>query len=124
MALSCATSALGHRARNTTSRSSSCLCSVITLIPMAVIPQIILSGAISPLKGLSKVLALIGVSTYWGKRGLDGCLPEEVTRAMQLGRGSIWMALPVLLLHAALGVALSIGVLRVQSRRGRNRAVK
>ena len=37
----------------------------ITLIPMAVIPQIILSGQIAPLEGLSKVLGLIGVSTYW-----------------------------------------------------------
>jgi hypothetical protein len=45
---------------------------------MAVIPQIILSGAISPLNSWSEWLALIGVSTYWGKRGLDACLPLEI----------------------------------------------
>ena len=60
----------------------------ITLIPMAVIPQIILSGAISPLEGMSKVLALVGVSTYWGKRGLDACLPEEVWRNSEDDTGS------------------------------------
>ena len=52
----------------------------ITLIPMAIIPQIILSGTISPLEGWSKALALVGISTYWGKRGLDACLPETVAQ--------------------------------------------
>ena len=52
----------------------------ITLIPMAVIPQIILSGAISPLEGISEALALVGISKYWGKRGLDACLHHGGTQ--------------------------------------------
>jgi hypothetical protein len=70
------------------------------------------------------VLALIGVSTYWGKRGLDGCLPKAVATAVQLDQGSVWIAIPVLLLHAAVAVAVANRVLTVQSRRGRNRNAK
>ena len=68
---------------------------------------------------MSKVLALIGVSTYWGKRGLDGCLPED----MGLERDSTGVALLVLLVHATVGITLSIRMLRLQSRRERDRAV-
>jgi hypothetical protein len=79
-----------------------------------VIPQIILSGAISPLEGLSKALALVGVSTYWGKRGLDGCLPESIPVPE---RHAVYPAVLVLLLHATLAVALTVTVLHLQSRR-------
>ena len=92
----------------------------ITLIPMVVIPQIILSGTISPLEGWSKLLALVGVSTYWGKRGLDACLPEEVAQAAlpkALEQDSTSVAVLVLLAHAAAGVALAVAVLYWQSQR-------
>jgi ABC-type multidrug transport system ATPase subunit/pSer/pThr/pTyr-binding forkhead associated (FHA) protein len=94
----------------------------ITLIPIAVIPQIILSGTIAPLEGWSEVLALGGVSTYWGKRGLDAGLPEEVARAVPGGleQHSTGIALLVLLAHAAAGMAVALAVLHWQShRRGR-----
>ncbi len=94
----------------------------ITLIPMAVIPQIILSGAISPLEGTSKVLALVGVSTYWGKRGMDACLPKEVwDNFMKMTPGleqhSTGGALLVLLTHAAVFVAAALAMLYWQNRR-------
>ncbi len=92
----------------------------ITLIPMAVIPQIILSGVISPLEGVSKGLALAGVSTYWGKRGLDACLPEAVAKALPgLEQHSAAVAVLVLLGHALAGVALALAVLHWQNRRRR-----
>lgn len=50
----------------------------IALIPVAVIPQIILSGAIAPLSGLPHWLAMLGVTTYWGKLGFDQLLPEDM----------------------------------------------
>jgi ABC transport system ATP-binding/permease protein len=99
----------------------------ITLIPMAVIPQIILSGAISPLSGFSKVLALIGISTYWGKRALDGCLPEAIARAVPplgLEQHSTGAAILVLFAHAAVAIVASLTILHYQSRRQRKRAVK
>lgn len=94
----------------------------ITLIPIAVIPQIILAGVIAPLEGVSKGLAAISVSTYWGKRGLDACLPAEVAHALRptpLEQHSIAMALLVLLLHAAACMAIAIIALRWGGRRSR-----
>ncbi len=85
----------------------------ITLIPLVVIPQIILSGQIAPLEGVSKALALLGVSTYWGKRGLDGCLPES----FGLEQHSPGVAVLVLLTHVGLGVAVALAALYWQSRR-------
>jgi ABC-type multidrug transport system ATPase subunit/pSer/pThr/pTyr-binding forkhead associated (FHA) protein len=94
----------------------------ITLIPMAVIPQIILSGSIAPLEGLSRLLALLGVSTYWGKRGLDACLPEEVAQAVLpsgLEQHSTGVAVLVLLAHAAACIVVSLLMLHMQNRRRR-----
>jgi ABC-type multidrug transport system ATPase subunit/pSer/pThr/pTyr-binding forkhead associated (FHA) protein/ABC-type multidrug transport system permease subunit len=91
----------------------------ITLIPMAVIPQIILSGAISPLEGISKVLALAGISTYWGKRGLDACLPEDLASKVDLEQHDTVTAVLVLLAHAAVAILVALAVLHWQNRRGR-----
>ncbi|HEY7310887.1 MAG TPA: FHA domain-containing protein [Gemmataceae bacterium] len=95
----------------------------ITLIPMAVIPQIILSGAISPLEGVSKVLAVLGISTYWGKRGLDASLPSDVAASLPgLERHSTTAAVLVLLLHAAVCIAAALLMLWWQNRRRRGLA--
>lgn len=88
----------------------------ITLVPMAVIPQIILSGTIAPLDGLSKALAMIGISPYWGKRGLDGCLPAAVAKLVPgLEQHSTAVAVVVLLVHAVAGIAVALAVLHWQS---------
>jgi hypothetical protein len=91
----------------------------ITLIPMAVIPQIVLSGTIAPLAGWSHTLARLFVSTYWGKRGLDACLPEEVARAVigPLRQASAGVAVLVLLAHAVVCVVVTLLVLYWQGRR-------
>jgi ABC-type multidrug transport system ATPase subunit len=89
----------------------------LTLIPMAVIPQIILSGVIAPLQGWSKALALAAITTYWGKRGLDACLPEEVARAVGLEQHPAAGAVAVLLAHAAVGVVVALALLHWQGRR-------
>jgi ABC transport system ATP-binding/permease protein len=94
----------------------------ITMIPLAVIPQIILSGAISPLNGVGQVLAVIGVSTYWGKRGLDACLAEELARALlprALEQHSSFVAVLMLVLHSVLAAVVALIVLHWQSRRRR-----
>ena len=96
----------------------------ITLIPLVVIPQIILSGAICALDGVSKVLALTCVSTYWGKRGLDSCLPQDVAKLVpDLEQNhSTTIAVLVLLIHAGIGVAAALAALYWQNRRGRGLA--
>ncbi len=92
----------------------------ITLIPMAVIPQIILSGTISPLEGWSKLLAIVGISTYWGKRGMDACLPADV--AVGQAENSVGLSVIMLLAHALVGVTVALFVLHWQNRRGRTPA--
>jgi ABC transport system ATP-binding/permease protein len=89
----------------------------ITLIPLAVIPQIILSDVIAPLGGWSKGLALLAISTYWGNRGLDACLEPKVARDAGLESHSIWDAVMVLLVHAAVCVAASLIVLHRENQR-------
>jgi len=53
----------------------------ITLIPMAIIPQIILSGMIAPVEKLSKRLAEWLITVYWGNRGLDALLERAAELA-------------------------------------------
>jgi ABC-type multidrug transport system permease subunit len=89
----------------------------ITLIPMVVIPQIILSGAIVPLDGVSKWLGQFAVATYWGKRGLDAGLPANLVRAIGLDQHSTAFALLVLLAHACVAIGLALAVLHWQNRR-------
>jgi ABC-type multidrug transport system ATPase subunit/pSer/pThr/pTyr-binding forkhead associated (FHA) protein len=89
----------------------------ITLIPLAVIPQIILSDVIAPLGGWSKGLALLAISTYWGNRGLDACLEPKVAGDAGLESHSIWVAVMVLLVHAAVCVAASLIVLHRENQR-------
>ena len=87
----------------------------ITLIPMAVIPQIILSGTICPLEDLSKKLAEFAISTHWGKRGLDACL--EDTDVAGLDEQSLAKSFLILAVHAILGIIVALGLLKWQSRR-------
>ena len=89
----------------------------ITLIPMVVIPQIILAGVIAPLEGVSKVLALSFVSTYWGKRALDACMPEKVANTVHVDQHSLVVALLVLLGHALFCLIYALVVLHWQNRR-------
>jgi ABC-type multidrug transport system ATPase subunit len=83
----------------------------VTLIPLAVIPQIVLSGVIVPVEGGSKALALAVIATYWGKRGMDACLPESIARAIGLEQHSAGAAVAVLLGHAAAGVIVALVLL-------------
>jgi ABC-type multidrug transport system ATPase subunit/pSer/pThr/pTyr-binding forkhead associated (FHA) protein len=91
----------------------------ITLIPVAVVPQIILSGVIAPLSGLSKLLAQLVITGYWGNRGLDALLPEDVARLAGLKQGSVFWSVLVVLVHAVLFVAIALAVLYWQGRRPR-----
>jgi ABC-type multidrug transport system ATPase subunit len=88
----------------------------VTLIPLAVIPQIILSGVIVPLEGWSKALALGTIATYWGKRGMDACLPESMAQSISLEQHSVGAAVAVLLGHAVAGVAVALVLLHGKRR--------
>lgn len=94
----------------------------VTLIPMVIIPQIILSGVIAPLKDLSEKLARAMITTYWGNRGLDALLPEEVARYAGLKQESAREAILVLACHALVFVLIALLCLWLQGRRGKVRA--
>jgi ABC-type multidrug transport system permease subunit len=91
----------------------------ITLVPIVVIPQIILAGVIAPLEGLSKALAMSGISTYWAKRALDACLPSDLAKVIALEQHSAGVAVMVLLAHAMVGAATALAWLQYQSVRKR-----
>ncbi len=91
----------------------------ITLIPVAVIPQIILSGVIAPLEGLSKGLAQTFITVYWGNRGLDALLTEQQSKLAGLEQGSFMAAILVLCLHAGACVVVALGILWWQGRGAR-----
>ena len=93
----------------------------ITLIPMVIIPQIILSGTIAPLSGFGKALASFGVTTYWGKRGLDDLLPNDIGEYARAGKiaedGSFALPLAILALHS---LAFVLATMTVMTLRGRS----
>ena len=90
----------------------------ITLIPVAVIPQIILSGVIAKLDGISKLLAQTFITVYWGNRGLDALLTKDQAQQAMLGeQGSFSGAVLVVLAHALVFVLIAVGVLYWQGRR-------
>ena len=47
----------------------------VAAIPVAVIPQIVLSSAIVTLSGLTLICGQTAVTMYWGKYGLDAAIP-------------------------------------------------
>jgi ABC transport system ATP-binding/permease protein len=92
----------------------------ITLIPVAVIPQIILSGVIASLEGVSKFLAQTFITVYWGNRGLDALLTEEqAKRSFITDQGALWSALLIVLFHALVFILTALAVLFWQGGRAR-----
>jgi ABC-type multidrug transport system ATPase subunit len=94
----------------------------ITLIPLAILPQIILSGVIAPLEGLSKSMAEILITAYWGNRGLDALLTADQARAAGLEQGTLDSSVLVVLIHTGLLIFAAFLVLSWQGRRTRPRA--
>ncbi len=90
------------------------------LVPMAVIPQIILAGVITPLRGVARYLAQGFVTVYWGQQALERLLPEA--DLMHLGRAPDHGSGPLLvvLVHA-LVLAASTFVILWQTSRGPER---
>jgi ABC-type multidrug transport system ATPase subunit len=89
----------------------------ITLIPVAVMPQIILSGVIAPLEGLSKLLAQTLITAYWGNGALQALLPEADAKLIDIKQGSPVGSAAVVLVHAFLFVVVALAVLAWQGRR-------
>jgi hypothetical protein len=92
----------------------------VSLIPVAIIPQVILAGGVAPLSGVAHVLAKVGITTYWGKRALDGLLPSDtfdLARAGELAEPEVfWAAVAITLAHAIVFVTAAVVVMTLQGR--------
>lgn len=92
----------------------------VSLIPVAVIPQVILSAGIAPLSGVAKLLAKLTITTYWGKRALDGLLPTDLAdaaEAAELAEPEAFVgSLVVILLHMLIFVVAAMVVITLQGR--------
>jgi ABC-type multidrug transport system ATPase subunit len=91
-----------------------------SLIPIALIPQIILAGAIIELKDIAERLAKGLITCYWGNRGLRALLPENVLdHAPQVDRYPPWKSYGVVVIHMAVFIVVGVVVLVWQDRRAR-----
>jgi ABC-type multidrug transport system ATPase subunit len=84
----------------------------VTIVPMALIPQIALSGAVAKLSAMSEFLAQFLVTLYWGYRGLTSLLPGEIADTLQKGENwSLAAAVCMVLLHTTAFVTATLVLL-------------
>lgn len=81
-----------------------------TIVPLVLIPQIILSGAMANVDGLAQLLAIPTIVAYWGCGGLVACLPSEMIQILGYDDWSVSGSFFMVMIHA--GVYL-IGALLV-----------
>jgi ABC-type multidrug transport system ATPase subunit len=93
----------------------------IALVPIAVIPQIILGGAIAPLSGLARVLGRGLVSLNWGQQAIERLLPAADLELLQRTEEDWRIPLLVVVLHAVATAVGTIVVLRLTARPGGRR---
>lgn len=91
----------------------------VTLIPMALIPQIILADVIAPLEDWSKRLAEFAITMYWGNEGLRAILPQDVADLvpLDLDDHSAAKAITFLGVHAIVFIVVGFGALLLKDPR-------
>lgn len=95
-----------------------------TLVPLALVPQIVLAGVIVPnLPALAEILGKTVISAYWLNEGMvavcERCPRPQGTAMGQHGAA----AFLVLVVHAALFVAIGYAVMLIRDMRGSKTAV-
>jgi hypothetical protein len=88
----------------------------VTLIPLALIPQIILANVLLTLEGAAKTLAEATTTVYWGNRGLTAQLPADLARDAGLERPEAGPAAAMLLAHCAVFLVAGLLVLTWRDR--------
>jgi ABC transport system ATP-binding/permease protein len=95
----------------------------VALVPIAVIPQIILAGAIAPLSGFAKALAWCTTTCYHGQGVVDALLPNAFLDALRrlqddksIGERSPGECMLALLIQAVVFVGVAYFLLVRQSR--------
>jgi hypothetical protein len=88
----------------------------ITLVPLVLVPQIILADAIVRLEGLGLWLAKIGVTCFWGQRGLNASLPEDLAQVAAIEAHPVGEAIFFLSLHGLMLAVTAVVILRLGDR--------
>lgn len=90
----------------------------VTTVPLVVIPQVILAGLIGELAGLSKFIAAIFVTCFWGFGSLNASLPDELQYFVpeSIETESYVFSLVAIGFHGVLLFALGLGRLYAVSK--------
>lgn len=92
-----------------------------TLVPLVLIPQIVLSGAVQKLAGVSDVIAKTFVTAHWNYAGTVGGMTEDQLRLLDRDLPDPWTAISMQVLHVLLFFAFAWSAL--VSKDARSKAV-
>ena len=91
----------------------------VTIVPIALIPQIALAGVIAQVEGVSRFVACTMVTAYWGYGGSATTLPRDIREFLEVDDWSGPGALFVLLVHLVIFAGMAILVLICDAPRAR-----
>ncbi|MEM1213800.1 MAG: ABC transporter permease, partial [Planctomycetota bacterium] len=83
----------------------------VTLVPIAVIPQIVLAGIIAKLDGLADVFAMLTITSYWGWGTLAADLPAKMARVLGRHTWEPWLTVWLIAAHTAVFTAAGLAAL-------------
>lgn len=89
----------------------------IATVPLVLVPQIILAGAIAEIDGTAEWLAQLGIVLYWGYGGLISCFPSEQSELLGYADWGYWGPLIVVVMHCVVCLAMTNLVLVAAGRR-------
>jgi ABC-type multidrug transport system ATPase subunit/pSer/pThr/pTyr-binding forkhead associated (FHA) protein len=89
----------------------------ISTVPLVLVPQIILSGAIAKVEGISEWMAQIAIVLYWGYGGLVASFPAERAELLGYKDWTFWGPLLVVLVHSVLCLTVTTGILLLSASR-------
>lgn len=90
----------------------------VNLIPLALIPQIILSGLIAaPLKGIALAVGKFFVTCYWGYQGMISVIPTNIASDFDISQEKTFEVMLLLFFHIIIYAIIALGGMYVQERR-------
>ena len=90
----------------------------VNLIPLALIPQIILSGLIAaPLKGIALTISKLFVTCYWGYQAMISVIPDKVAADAGISQENTIEIIFILLFHIIAYTIAALTGMYLQERR-------
>lgn len=88
-----------------------------SLVPIAIMPQIILAGVIAPLGGAGKLLAQAAITVYWAQQPLEALFPNADLQPLGLHPNGYLESLAMVAAHAGAFALATLLTLRVREQR-------